>query len=57
MKKSRKRRLERVTLLLTPHEKRVLEAYAERADVSVTKAVRGVLGEQIDGFAQKPMPG
>lgn len=55
-KNGRKRRLERVTLLLTEQEKKVLEEYAAKNDQSVTSAVRSVLADEIDGFAQKPMP-
>lgn len=54
-KNGRKRRLERVTLLLTEHEKKVLGTYAAFHDKSVTAAVRDILRQEIDDFAAKPV--
>ena len=55
MKNGRKRRNERVTLLLNPHEKKALEAYAEKNDKSVTAAVRAILAAEVDDFANMPV--
>lgn len=50
------KRGERLTLLLSEHEKDCIEAHANRLGVSATAAIRLILAAKIVGFAAKESP-